>query len=438
MGDVTLRRDDVLDESFLVQHDLGFGQVEVDRSATLPPAVQHFEELAHQLEQRHQRTVLFNHCRIAIRQDGIDGGIRHSRVASDDAVVQFVPNDLPLWRYLHQAGLDEPVHMRVEAAQPGRQFRRKHVDGALRKVDRRGALVRFGIQRAALSHVMRDVGDVHAEPEVPVRQPRKRNRVIEIARVLAVDGHDGAIAKVGPACDVAVAHVLAQPARLGDRLGAVRVGNLVLVDDDFGVDTRIVGISQDLDHAADRAARRGRPLRDLDNHHGVRLGVARFAARNPHVCGQPLVERDHPRQAGSFQIEPAHDRRRSSFDDLQDASLRAAVRALPLHANDDAIAMERAIQLVCGDDDVARHSFERLIGGDKADAGRGRLETADDLVHPLRQPVAVAAEPGQRAVARQVSELSLEGVSVFAADSQDANQLTSSGGMRNASAHLPQ
>ena len=95
--DVPLRRNDVLDESFLVQHDLGLRQVEVDRSATLPPAVQHFEERAHQLEQRHQRPVLCNHRRIAVRQDRIDGRVRHSGVASDDAVVQFMSNDLSLW-----------------------------------------------------------------------------------------------------------------------------------------------------------------------------------------------------------------------------------------------------------------------------------------------------------------------------------------------------
>ena len=110
--------------------------------------------------------------------------------------MHLVADDVALRRHFHQAGLDEPVDVRLEAAEPGCERLGKHVDRALGKVHRRAALVRLAIERAALLHVVRHVGDVDAQPVVTVRQPLDRNRVVEIARVLAVDGDDDAISKI--------------------------------------------------------------------------------------------------------------------------------------------------------------------------------------------------------------------------------------------------
>ena len=63
------------------------------------------------------------------------------------------------------------------------------------------ALVAFLIERAALGHVMRDVGDVDAEPVVAVRQLLDADRVVEVARVLAVDRHRDRLTEIGAAVD---------------------------------------------------------------------------------------------------------------------------------------------------------------------------------------------------------------------------------------------
>ena len=118
---------------------------------------------------------------------------------------------------------------------PGRQLGRKHVHGALGKVHRRRALVAFLIERAALGHVVRDVRDVDAEPVVAVRQRLDADRVVEIARVLAVDRHRDRLTEIGAAGDVPRRH-RAERVRLFDRRLAVRVGNAELPDDDLGVD----------------------------------------------------------------------------------------------------------------------------------------------------------------------------------------------------------
>jgi len=71
--------------------------------------------------------------------------------------VEFLADDLPLAVDLHQTGLDEPVDVRIEAAQPGRELRRKHVNGTLGKVHRCAALVGFAVERASVLDVVRYV-----------------------------------------------------------------------------------------------------------------------------------------------------------------------------------------------------------------------------------------------------------------------------------------
>ena len=161
--------------------------------------------------------VALDDLRHAIGEDRVDVRVGHARVAVDDAVVQLVPHDATRSGvHLHQAGLDEPIDVRVEAAQSRREFRRKHVDGALWKVHGRAAIVRLDIERARLGHVVRDVRDVHGEPVVAVRQLVDRDRIVEIARVLAVDGHGRPVAEIRAADAVAIADDAAELSRFRD------------------------------------------------------------------------------------------------------------------------------------------------------------------------------------------------------------------------------
>src|SRR6185295_9883660 len=51
----------------------------------------------------------------------------------------------------------------------------------LGEVHRGGALVGLAVEGAALLHVVRDVRDVDAEPEVAVPQPLDRDGIVEVA-----------------------------------------------------------------------------------------------------------------------------------------------------------------------------------------------------------------------------------------------------------------
>ena len=219
MGDVALQRDDRLNHAALVDDDLRLVQIEIDRPAAPPRVVEDLEQLAHLLEHRHQRRVLRKQRRIAIRQDAVHGGVGHPLVAVDDAVVKFGADHLAVPIDFHQTGLHQSIDVRIEAAETGGELRRKHVDRALGEIDGRAAVVGFAIERAALVHVVRDVRDVHAEPEIAVRQPLDRDRIVEIPRVLAVDRHRRHAAEVGTAADVLFRNGGAEPDGLGDRVG---------------------------------------------------------------------------------------------------------------------------------------------------------------------------------------------------------------------------
>jgi hypothetical protein len=126
------------------------------------PLVQHAEQLMHGLEEWHERLVLRDRPFIAIGQDGVDVRVGHPRIAVDHAVVEFVADDLPLAVHFHQARLHEAIHLGVEAADAGREFRREHVHRPLREIHGRPPIVGLFVEYAAFFHIVCNVGDVHA------------------------------------------------------------------------------------------------------------------------------------------------------------------------------------------------------------------------------------------------------------------------------------
>ncbi len=92
--------------------------------------------------------------------------------------------------------------------------------------------------------------------------------------MFAVDCHGHERAEVGPARDVRFPDLASEPCGFGDGFLAVLVGNAVLPDDDFGIDAGLVDRAEHLENASERAARRGRPARNLHRHHVAGLSAA--------------------------------------------------------------------------------------------------------------------------------------------------------------------
>src|SRR5439155_14480917 len=108
------------------------------------------------------------------------------------------------------------------------------------KVHGRPALVRLRVQRRTFLHVMRNIGDVNAKPEMAVRKHLEADRVVEVASVFSIDGHDGQWTKIGPAPEIFFADRPADAASLFNGFGTMLVGDAVLADDDLVVDAGLV------------------------------------------------------------------------------------------------------------------------------------------------------------------------------------------------------
>ncbi len=103
--------------------------------------------------------------------------------------IERVLADDPFGRDRHLAHHAEPVDLGLERAELVRERLGQHRDHAAREVDRRSPLARVAIERVAVFHVVRDVGDRDDQPEA-VADALAVDRVVEILRGLAVDGDE--------------------------------------------------------------------------------------------------------------------------------------------------------------------------------------------------------------------------------------------------------
>ena len=91
-------------------------------------------------------------------------------------------------------------------------------------------------------------------------------------------------------------------------------------------------------------------------------------------------------------LEAADHAARRALEHLDDASFGAAVFAVALDAHHDAVAVQGFLEVVRGNEDVARQSFDRALGRDEAESRWMAVELADHQIHPVGQAVAVALD----------------------------------------------
>src|SRR5581483_11835807 len=77
----------------LVELDQRLGQVEIDRAAAHPFAVQHKRQLLHQLETPRQRTIALAQSRISLQQQ-VNVRVGHALRAADHASLELLAHDL--------------------------------------------------------------------------------------------------------------------------------------------------------------------------------------------------------------------------------------------------------------------------------------------------------------------------------------------------------
>ena len=288
---------------------------------------------------------------------------------------------------LHDAGLHDPVEPRLQAAQPGGELGRKHVHRAIRKIDGGAPPAGVPIEGAAFGDVVRDIRDVHAETDVSAAERLQRDGVVEIAGRLAVDGHGDEMSEVRAPAPVRRPQLVAEALRFVDRLRIVCVGDTVRAQDDADIDTGYVERAEHLDHPAGWASSRCRIARQLRHHQVAGTCAALLATRNLYIHRQPPVEGHDV----AVRIVPSDELRRRPLHDAQDPALGPTPIGTPLDAHHYPVAVHRLMQIGARDVHVAGDTLRRMIGRDEPEAARVHLHPARHQVHPVRQPVAVAA-----------------------------------------------
>ena len=119
MSDVALRAGNAFHQAEFVELNHRLGQVEVNRSAALPFAVEDQRQIAHELEGGNQSCVTFARGCIAF-EHGIDGSVGHALSGTNYTFAQLVADDFAARIDLHHAREHEPVEVRAQAADIGR------------------------------------------------------------------------------------------------------------------------------------------------------------------------------------------------------------------------------------------------------------------------------------------------------------------------------
>ena len=344
--------------------------------------------------------------------------------------MNLVPDDVAAAIDFHHAGLHEAIDVGIQAAETGRQLRREHMDGPLGEVHGGPPLVRLLVECDPFLHIVRDVGDVHSQPHMAVLQPLDRDRVVEIPRVLAVDGDGLCAPEVGAPADVALVHGGADAPRLLDGLVGVGVGDIEFPDDDPRVDACLLDASEHFRHTTDRTARRRGPSGDLHEHHVARLGGRRLPGGDVDVGEHPPVERHHVSETVAVHLEASDEAFLAALEDPDDAPFEA-FRRLALRTRDHAVAMHGFRQVRRRNVDVLAVAAVGVLGHDEPEPAGIRGQPADDEIHLLGQAEPVAADLEQLAGRDQRFQLSLERGPLFAWDAKRLRELSRSGGMVN-------
>ena len=390
--DRALGAHDVCRPAAEVEHHLGLGEVEVDGAPLPAPGHEQARQRLGARERLEQGAEGGAHRRVAVDQRLADLGVGEARGAPHDGVVEGDRGLLPARVELHADGLHQPVLVGLETADAVRQLLGEHGKHAVGEVDAGAAGAGFEVERAPGGHVVRHVGDCDRQAEA-LACGLDQHGVVEVARVLAVDGDDGEAAQVEAAGQRRRRHARRCAARGGGHLGRELARQVVGGDHRLGLDARVGGRAE---HGADAGLGLGGEawvVDQLRDHHVAVGGAAVRAARDDDGHGDALLLRDDD-GGGPAAPQHADHPAGAALEHPDDAPLGAPAALEALDAHQDPVAVHRGADAGGGHVDVL---VVRLVGHAEGVAGGVRLEAAGHQIEAGGQGEAVALGAHERA-----------------------------------------
>src|SRR5580698_10032971 len=378
-----------------VEFDQRLRHVEIDGAAPDALLVQHQRQFPHQFEARDERRVSLAESGVAFQQ-GMHGGVSHPFHAANDSPAKLLRDDIAAPVNLQFHRKHQPIDSGFQRADFGGELQRQHRNGAIRKIDAGAAQESFFIDRAARFYVMADIGYVHLQCIIAVRQTIHPNRVIEIPRRLAVDGY-----YVQRPIILAPGHfILANDVRkalsLLQNLRWKMMRDVMLPDHDLDIHAEIVRASEDLDNTPHGLAAILGKLQNLhvDDHAIQVFGRLHFhwryayaiatqhggglfhPFRNLDPLPDALVMRRHKVTALAYAKLADHGLV-SAPQHLDDLAIRTAIPLDTRNANHHSVTMHGGLRRFTRDIDVTAQALDGMVGNQEAVTVAVHVQAAD-------------------------------------------------------------
>ncbi len=345
---VARARNDLFDAAVVVADDLCFRGFELDGAALGALLQQRAKNFVQMDQVRHEFITPRRFRTPRVGQNRRHLGVGEARLRMHHRRVELIALDLAVGCDHHVADHAQAVHIRVQRAQAVGEFFRQHRDDAARKVNRSRALVGVFVERLAGAHIVADVGNRYQQ--TPARglfrfafagrgHRLAVHRVVEVARVFAVDRHQRHVGQVDAVLQVGGAQLLRQRRGLRDRFRREAVRHFELAHRDFDFHARVVDLAEHLDDAAHRLREHRRRLGELDRHHLPGFGIGGGVLGDQDVLAVALVfGGDDPDAA--FVQQAADQRRFAALDDLEHVAFGPALAVVAHDACAHAVAVQ--------------------------------------------------------------------------------------------------
>src|SRR5690606_13349479 len=226
---------------------------------------------------------------------------------------------------------------------------------------------------------MRNIGDSHQEAP-SAAGGLAIHRVVEVAGIGAIDGHERHIPEVCAPLLVALGNVLLVLRDLPLDFLWPGEGNGVGMNGDIGGDPFLLRLTDDLHDAAGRLLHVGRIIQYAGNDDLSRLRVARFSLRNEHAVRDfRIIRHDYPDTA--FQYELTRDVPDPAFENFDHLAFRAAAVVAADDLDRNAITVDQRAHLPRRKVDIVL----AVLAQDETEAVAVSADHACDQFELLRQ-----------------------------------------------------
>ena len=307
-------------------------------------------------------------CRLGslgVAQHGSDFVIGQARGRMDDGRIELVSLQLALVADDGVAHEGQTVDGRIERAQAIRQLFRQHGNHAAREVHGRAAFERVDIERVVRLHVMADVGNGDDQAEAVGAAHLDGfaiHGIVEVARILAVDGDERHVAQVDTVFQVGGTHFEWQLFRLLQGSGGKDVRHVEFTYSNLDFHAGVIQGAQHFDDLADGLLEAHGLLRQLDADDLPRLRLAHGTGDEDILADALVFRRHHP--VAVFLDQATDDVGVGPLRDFHDRAFRAATAVGADDAGHDLVAMQYFLHFFLRQEQVGAG----VVGNDEAES----------------------------------------------------------------------